>query len=314
METVATDAQVDRHPMTRDLALSWAEVGILADAVANRNFRRLSDDGHPGVFGVPTGGSVLAALLCGRHGYTQLNEPVDGCLVVDDLVDSGRTLEPFHRRGLHCDALFRKPHSPAHLASAAATTSGWVRFPWEHESGVEDAVVRLLQYIGEDPTRNGLEKTPSRVARMWREVTVGYQQDPAKILATVFDETSDEIVMLRGVEFHSTCEHHLLPFYGTVAVGYVPDRRVVGLSKLARLVECFSRRLQVQERMTAQIARAVQDHLAPLGVGVVVKARHSCMGCRGVGKPDADMVTSSMLGCLREDAKARAEFLTLLTV
>jgi GTP cyclohydrolase I len=174
----------------------------------------------------------------------------------------------------------------------------------------ERAVRELLLYVGEDPERDGLLDTPARVARALRELTSGYEQDPAEILGTTFEESSDELITLRGISFHSTYEHHLLPFYGTATVGYLPGR-VVGISKLARLVNCFARRLQIQERLTRQIAEAVEEHLQARGVGVVISAHHLCMGCRGVMQPETEMVTSAMLGTLRENATTRGEFLSL---
>lgn len=174
----------------------------------------------------------------------------------------------------------------------------------------EEAIATLLRFIGEEPERDGLRDTPARVVKAWREMTAGYAEDPAEILARTFDESSDELVILRGISFYSTCEHHLLPFYGQAVVGYLPGK-VVGISKLARLVECFAKRLQVQERMTRQIAEAVETHLEARGVGVVLRAHHLCMGCRGVRQEETEMVTSSMLGTLRTDATSRAEFLRL---
>jgi len=168
----------------------------------------------------------------------------------------------------------------------------------------------LLRFIGEEPERDGLRDTPARVVKAWREMTAGYAEDPAEILSRTFEESSDEMIILRGISFYSTCEHHMLPFYGTAVVGYLPGR-VVGISKLARLVECFAKRLQIQERMTRQIAEAVETHLDARGVGVVLRAHHLCMGCRGVRQEETEMVTSSMLGTLRTDATSRAEFLRL---
>lgn len=178
---------------------------------------------------------------------------------------------------------------------------------------IESSIVSLLEYIGEDPSRDGLLDTPKRVAKAWREMTQGYQQDPAEILGRVFEQHVDEMVVLRGVRFYSTCEHHLLPFYGVASVGYLPGK-VVGISKLARLVECFSKRLQIQERLTYQVAQAVEEYLEARGVGVVIKAHHLCMGCRGVQQPSTEMVTSATFGILRESARARNEFLTMLSV
>jgi GTP cyclohydrolase I len=177
----------------------------------------------------------------------------------------------------------------------------------------EDAVVSLLRMIGEDPERDGLLETPRRVVRALREMTAGYAEDPAEILSKTFEETSDELIILRGIEFSSTCEHHMLPFYGTASVGYLPGD-VVGISKLARLVHCFARRLQIQERMTREIAAAVAEHLHARGTAVIIQAHHLCMACRGVKLASTELVTSSMLGTLREDPVTRAEFLGLCGV
>ena len=186
-------------------------------------------------------------------------------------------------------------------------TAKVIQFP---AAEAEEAVATLLRYIGEQPERDGLRDTPARVVKAWREMTAGYAEDPAEILSRTFDESSDELVILRGISFYSTCEHHLLPFYGQAVVGYLPGK-VVGISKLARLVECFAKRLQVQERMTRQIAEAVETHLEARGVGVVLRAHHLCMGCRGVRQEETEMVTSSMLGTLRSDPTTRGEFLRL---
>ena len=172
------------------------------------------------------------------------------------------------------------------------------------------AVATLLRYIGEDPSREGLWDTPGRVVRALRELTAGYAMDPKTILDTTFDEPYDEMVVLEGVPFASLCEHHLLPFTGRVTIGYVPEARVVGLSKLARLVECYARRLQVQERMTRQLADALDTWLEPKGVGVVVEGSHSCMSLRGVQKPGV-MRTAALTGVLFDKPEARAEFLAL---
>jgi GTP cyclohydrolase I len=174
----------------------------------------------------------------------------------------------------------------------------------------EEAISTLLRFIGEEPERDGLRDTPARVVKAWREMTAGYAEAPAEILARTFEESSDEMIILRGISFYSTCEHHLLPFYGEAVVGYLPGK-VVGISKLARLVECFAKRLQIQERMTRQIAEAVETHLEARGVGVVLRAHHLCMGCRGVRQEETEMVTSSMLGKLRSDPASRSEFLKL---
>lgn len=175
----------------------------------------------------------------------------------------------------------------------------------------EQSIVDLLLLLGEDPGREGLLKTPARVVKALREMTQGYNECPKQILSTVFEEHHDSMVVLKGIRFFSLCEHHLLPFEGEAHVGYIPTGKIVGLSKLARLVHCFARRLQVQERMTKQILDAMDEHLSPLGAGVVVSARHLCMACRGVREKNGLMITSCLSGIIKTDAAARNEFLAL---
>jgi GTP cyclohydrolase I len=188
-----------------------------------------------------------------------------------------------------------------------------------HQSGkpdrdeVEAAVRTILRWTGENPDREGLIETPARVTRALEASFVGYAQDPAAILQKSFCETEgyDGMIVLRGVGFESHCEHHMAPILGRAWVAYVPSGRVVGISKLARVVEIYSKRLQIQERLTAQIANAIDDVLKPRGVGVVIKASHHCMTTRGVHKPDSDLVTSSMLGSFRDNQELRQEFLSM---
>ena len=177
----------------------------------------------------------------------------------------------------------------------------------------EAAVVTLIQWAGEDPDREGLLKTPFRVEKAMRDVTAGYTQDPVKILnEAMFTVDTDEMVIVKDIELYSLCEHHMLPFFGTCHVGYLPRGRVVGLSKIQRLVGVFAHRLQLQEKMTKEIAEALSGALEPRGVGVVVEARHLCMEMRGVQKPGGQMITSCMLGTFRKDPRTRAEFLDLV--
>ena len=177
---------------------------------------------------------------------------------------------------------------------------------------IEKAVREILIAVGENPDREGLVKTPSRVARAYVELMSGLSQDPREHLKTVFHERYDEVVMLRDIEFHSLCEHHLLPFTGRAHVAYLPDGKVVGLSKLARLVEGYARRPQVQERLTTQIADALMEALNPIGVACVIEATHTCMTIRGVRKPGSIMVTSALRGIFKENPSSRAEILTLM--
>jgi GTP cyclohydrolase I len=177
---------------------------------------------------------------------------------------------------------------------------------------IERAVRELLIAVGEDPDREGLLKTPNRVARAYGEMMAGLQDDPKRHLKTVFHEQYDEVVLLRDIPFHSLCEHHLLPFTGRAHVAYLPDGKVVGLSKLARLVEGFARRPQVQERLTTQIADAIMDELSPIGAACVVEAVHTCMTIRGAKKTGSTMVTSALRGIFKENPASRAEILSLM--
>lgn len=176
----------------------------------------------------------------------------------------------------------------------------------------EDAVRTLLRWAGDDPSREGLIDTPKRVVEAYGEWFAGYKDDPTEYLRRTFEEVEgyDEMIVLRDIEYESHCEHHMAPIIGRVHVGYLPDRWVVGISKLARVVEVYAKRFQVQEKMTAQIAQAIQDVLKPRGVAVVVEGVHECMTTRGVHKRGVSMVTSTMLGTFREDARTRSEFLT----
>jgi GTP cyclohydrolase I len=181
------------------------------------------------------------------------------------------------------------------------------------EGGIEHAVRQILTEIGEDPEREGLLGTPGRMHRMWLELTCGYRVDPDRLInGAVFDVGYSEMVVVKGIPFYSLCEHHMLPFLGTAAVGYLPRGRVIGLSKIPRIVEMYARRLQVQERMTQQIADFLQERLNPYGVGVVIEAEHLCLAMRGVQKGGATMVTSSVLGTFRQLKSTRDEFMSHL--
>ncbi len=178
----------------------------------------------------------------------------------------------------------------------------------------EEAVRVLLRWTGDDVNRPGLKGTPDRVVRAYEDYFCGYNDDPYKILGRTFDETAgyDEMVILKDISFSSHCEHHIAPILGKVHIAYLPKTRVVGISKLARLVESFARRLQIQEKMTAQIANTLQEVLDPVGVAVVVEAAHECMTTRGIDKPGVNMVTSRMLGAFRENSPTRREFLAMI--
>ncbi len=185
--------------------------------------------------------------------------------------------------------------------------------PTPAQKEIAKAIARILPALGEDGTRRELTKTPERVARTLSYLTSGYGQDVKALLSgAVFESDSDEMVVVKDIELYSLCEHHLLPFFGRAHVAYLPDRRIVGLSKLARVVDVFARRLQVQERLTVQIASALESALQPRGVGVLIEAQHLCMMMRGVEKQNSSTVTSCMLGRFRSDPKTRQEFLALV--
>jgi len=179
---------------------------------------------------------------------------------------------------------------------------------------VQDAIRTIIRWAGDDPAREGLLDTPSRVARAWKEYCLGYGEDPAVHLSRVFEEVGgyDEIVLLKDIPFQSHCEHHMAPIIGTASIAYLPNERVVGISKLARVLHGFARRLQVQERLTAEVADCIWEHLQPQGVAVVICASHSCMTARGVRTPGVRMMTSRMMGAFRDDPRSREEVLKLM--
>ena len=178
---------------------------------------------------------------------------------------------------------------------------------------IESIILDLLKEIGEDPEREGLQKTPHRVAKSWTTFAKGYKQTPEEVVGdAIFNEQCDEVIAVKDIDFFSLCEHHLLPFKGVVHVGYLPEKKIIGLSKIPRIVDIYARRLQVQERLTQQVADALQDVLNPKGVAVVIEAEHLCMQMRGVEKKASFMITSAVRGAFRENNKTREEFLSII--
>jgi GTP cyclohydrolase IA len=177
---------------------------------------------------------------------------------------------------------------------------------------IEQAVTQILLAVGEDINREGLKDTPARVARMYGELLAGSRENPKQHVKSIFTEEHDEIVLLRDIPFYSVCEHHLMPFIGKAHVAYLPKGKVIGISKLARIVDCFAQRLQVQERLTTQVADFIMNNLKPQGVAVVIEASHSCITIRGAQKPDSTMVTSALRGIFRKDMRSRAEVMSLI--
>jgi len=275
-------------------------------AVANI-VRSLAIPGPIHVYGVPRGGVSIAYMMRSfSSDFIITNSPEQAKVIVDDIIDSGATKRRFEKEfpnARFMAAFERKPGDP------------FVQFPWEENEGAEtDAIRRLLQIVGEDPTREGLLETPARVIKAWKYWTKGYTEDPKTILKEFNDgaENYDELIIESSIPVYSHCEHHLAAITGVAHVGYIPNGRIVGLSKLNRVVDCFARRLQVQERLTNQIASALDDNLHPKGVAVVIEARHMCVESRGVRHSGALTTTSAMRGVMLTNPSARAEFMRLI--
>lgn len=289
MATVVANAQDYRHSLT------WKDFQEKCLVLA----RKIDWSKYESIFPVIRGGVYPAIELRELSGLPIVWEPSENSLVVDEICDSGATLKRFQDEGFDTAVLHFKGRceSPTYYAEE---NDRWIVYPWESSKDIEATVRRQIEYIGDNPVRSGIEETPKRVVKSWQELYAGYHQDPKEILSKRFEverkESDKSPVILRDIEFYSTCEHHMLPFYGSITVGYIPKNEVVGISKLARLVECFSRRLQIQERMCEQIADAIQDELKPLGVYVRAKAKHLCMVARGVKKQSAVMDSIAVRG------------------
>tara|TARA_Y100000310_G_C20654256_1_gene801186 strand:- start:1303 stop:2145 length:843 start_codon:yes stop_codon:yes gene_type:complete len=258
----------------------------------------LPDDGK--FYGVPRGGSIIAGLT-----GMAVDTIEEADYIVDDLIDSGET------KKLH-EKWFKKPFV-ALFDKRHEYQGKWLVFPWEKngETDIKDTVIRQIEYIGEDLNREGLVGTPRRVIKSWEKLYGGYGDNPKDILSKVFKQPYNEMVILRDIELYSTCEHHLLPFYGRCHIAYLPDKKVIGISKLARLMECYGRRLQIQERLSNQIVDALMKYLKPIGCGCVIEAQHFCMTSRGVQKQNSKMVTSALRGEFLSK-EVRAEFFNLI--
>lgn len=292
------------------LILTNKMVSLLATALAGRIHRLLPESTK--VFAIPRGGIPAALAVAGHHGNLHLvDDPAEADLFIDDIIDSGDTMRRW------CDEYPGKPFfALIDKTEKDGELSGhWVVFPWEEtiEGGIEDNIKRLLQFIGEDPERGGLRETPRRVAKAWAHWCSGYGKNAADILKVFEDgaEKYDEMVIVKDIPIYSKCEHHLADIFGTVTIAYIPNGKIVGLSKLSRLADMFARRLQVQERLTNQIADALEEHLQPKGVGVIIRARHLCMESRGICQQGHHTITSALRGVLKDKPEARAEFMEL---
>lgn len=303
--------------MDNKLFLTHADTVARAKAVADAHLaydasmetRRLLK-----VYPIPRGGVPAAYLLCSvlskvHHRVMLTNVPEEADFFMDDIIDSGATRNRFAQS---------HPGRPfyALVDQGQEEAPQWVVFPWEQAETsspetAEDNIRRILQMVGEDSTREGLLETPRRVVKAWGHWCSGYGKKPAEVLK-VFEDGSDnydQMVCVRNIPIYSHCEHHLAPFFGTATIAYIPNGKIVGLSKLSRLADIFARRLQVQERLTTQIADALQDALGPKGVGVLIRCRHMCMESRGVSQQGSETVTTALRGAMLDQEQVRLEFL-----
>ncbi|MFP4025835.1 MAG: GTP cyclohydrolase I FolE [Thiohalospira sp.] len=284
--------------------VSWSEI-----------FYLLTSIDHPEnmVYGVPKGGMIAAGFL---QKATVTHKPSIANIILDDIEDSGKTRKYYEenimKKGQRFHALFNRKD----MVKVDGEIP-WIVFPWEqdHPAGedtVEQNIVRQLQYIGEDPEREGIKETPRRIVKSWDELYCGYNQSPADVLTTFEADGYDQIILLKDIELYSMCEHHMLPFYGKAHVAYIPDKKVIGISKLARLVDIFARRMQIQERIGEQVTTALMEYLKPLGAACIIEAKHLCMMARGVGKQNSVMTTSSIKGVFMDKPTAKAELINLI--
>lgn len=278
------------------IELTWGDVGEALEPI---------DKPGNTVYGVPKGGMIAAGFL---EQATITPYPDEANIILDDIVDSGRTRQKYLDK-----------YPDAKFVALFEKRDEWLVFPWEKDhpnaqgDTIQENITRMLQFIGEDPSREGLRETPNRIAKAWEnELFIGYKQKPEDLLTTFATDGYDQIVLCRDIELFSMCEHHMLPFTGVAHVAYIPNERVIGISKLARLVDIYSRRLQIQERIGEQVTTALMEHLKPKGAACVINAVHMCMRMRGCQKQHSSMTTSSIKGVFLDDARARQELMELI--
>lgn len=297
------------------MKLTHDQVGGLVGrlAVALNTYANQQEISVLRAYPVPRGGVPVAYALQSLVPMVLVENPAEADVFIDDLIDSGSTCERY------CD---EHPGVPFFALLDKRTDEQfkdqWIVFPWEvtddgADASGNDIIVRLLQLVGENADREGLLETPARVVKAWRHWCSGYGKDPAKLLKVFEDggETYDQMVLVKDIPIYSHCEHHLAAIIGTASIAYIPNGKIVGLSKLSRLADMFARRLQVQERLTDQIADALFKNLEPKGVGVLIKARHLCMESRGICQQGHHTVTTALRGVIKDEPETRAEFLRL---
>ena len=293
---------------------TWGEFDKAMEILAEKMLKSKKKS----IYGIPRGGSYIAYSLS-----KLLSIPIvdferisQSTFIVDDIVDSGAT------RRKYSNNMFGSIHARSYIPPDVLQNlvfcfyeDLWVVYPWEgcdKLSGPEDSVLRLIEFVGANPNSEGLKDTPRRVIRVLEEMCAGYKVDPSNILKTFEDGSCDEMIVLKDIDFCSICEHHLLPFFGKVHVGYIPNGKVVGVSKIARVVDTYARRLQIQERLTSQVANFLMEKLSPKGVMVSCEADHLCMKIRGVKKQNSTMITSAVRGSFKDQKEVRDEFLRLI--
>lgn len=281
----------------------------LGDTLAKQGWL---DKTKPGkLYAIPRGGIPAAYALDANYNLEVVDDPNEADFFFDDIIDSGATMERW------CDEYPGKPFlALIDKTDLACPYCGkWVVFPWEGtaEGGIQDHIVRLLEFAGDDPKREGLLETPARVAKALQHWFSGYGKDPKDLLKVFEDggEAYDQMVVVKDIPIYSKCEHHMADIFGTATIAYIPNGKIVGLSKLSRLADMYARRLQVQERLTNQIADSLFKHLEPKGVAVMIKARHMCMESRGICQQGHHTITTALKGVFREESETRAEFMAL---
>jgi GTP cyclohydrolase I len=282
-----------------EIYISWKEVLERLDKL---------DSSHLTIYGVPKGGMILTAFL--QHAQAVTN-PEEADIILDDVIDSGATMKYYKDKypTIEFIALFDKRRE---------YKNQWIVMPWEQDhpgkqkDSIQQNIIRQLQYIGEDPNREGLVKTPDRIVKSWNEIFCGYNQNPEELFTTFMADGYDQIVLLKNFEIYSMCEHHTLPFFGKAHVAYIPNKKVIGISKLARLVDIYARRLQIQERIGQQVTDDLMNYLKPQGAACIIEATHMCMRMRGVSKQNSIMTTSSMRGAFIKDSAAKQELMQLI--
>jgi len=268
---------------------------------------KVCDRGYCFIYGIPKGGIPLAVALAQRLNLSITDNPDSRTLVVDDVVDSGRTRARFQQ--FDFASIHVKESTPLEFYPTfyVKRENRWIDYFWEEkESSVQDHIVRLIEYIGEDPCRIGMKETPDRMVKSWEEIFGGYKQNVQEILK-VFDDEEHQfggLVYMKDVEFYSMCEHHWLPFSGQAFIAYIPNGPVVGASKLARLLDIYACRFQMQERIGEQVTNALMEYLKPIGAACLIEARHLCMSCRGIKKQHSVMGYSSLKGVFLESSSA----------